>query len=357
MRVGSLKTWPGGNGITSDKVPTEISYTQSGPRPPSASTTSSLPSFADNPLSPTTTYRWGFQPSPATPRLRCLKLFLDRQHKLPPYISPLETISLLRNVNKTVLDAVSDYLAALRAHTIDTLTRRYGVSFMASTPVEWVLTVPAVWSDAAKNATRLAAERAGMAAEYGGVGSIRLISEPEAAAVYTLRAIQPNALNVGDHFIVCDAGGGTVDLISYEITSLNPSLLLSESSIGTGGLCGSAFLNYAFEDHCRRRLGETMYNGMKQKTRQMGLKYWDEYVKRNFRFMTAAEEEEEEEEEEISVPFPGLPDDEAKRVEGGFLMLRREEVKAIFEPVVGEVVRLCKEQVEGIRKKGGKVTV
>ena len=29
-------------------------------------------------------------------------------------------------------------------------------------------------------------------------------------------------LAVGDAFVVCDAGGGTVDLISYEITSLKP---------------------------------------------------------------------------------------------------------------------------------------
>lgn len=263
---------------------------------------------------------------------------------------------MLRSANKTVLDAISDYLGALYAHTIDTLTRRYGQSFMASTPIEWVLTVPAVWSDAAKNATRIAAERAGMAAGKGGIGGIRLISEPEAAAVYTLRAIQPNSLAVGDHFVVCDAGGGTVDLISYEITSLSPSLLLSESSIGTGGLCGSVFLNYAFEDHCRRRLGDSMYDGLKLKTRQVGLKFWEEYVKRNFRY-TSTLEEEDEEEEEISVPFPGLPDDESRRVEGGFLMLRREEVKAIFEPVVGEVVKLCEEQVASIRGKGGKVTV
>jgi len=41
------------------------------------------------------------------------------------------------------MDAVTDYLSALYLHTIDTLTRRYGESFMASTPLEWVLTVPA----------------------------------------------------------------------------------------------------------------------------------------------------------------------------------------------------------------------
>jgi hypothetical protein len=35
---------------------------------------------------------------------------------------------------------------------------------------------------------------------------LQLISEPEAAAVYTLKAIQPNHLKIGDNFIVCDAG-------------------------------------------------------------------------------------------------------------------------------------------------------
>lgn len=188
--------------------------------------------------------------------------------------------------------------------------------------------------------------------------AIRLISEPEAAAVYTLRAIQPNSLSVGDHFVVCDAGGGTVDLISYEITEMAPALLVEESSIGTGGLCGSVFLNYAFEDHCRRRLGDEMWDGLKPKTRLMGLRFWEEYVKRNFKYASAAAaEEDEDEEEEISIPFPGLADDEERRIEGGFLMLRREEVKAIFEPVVADVVKLCKQQVDGIRGKGGKVTV
>lgn len=107
------------------------------------------------------------------------------------------------------MDAVSDYLTQIYKHTMDTLTRRYGESFMASTKVEFVLTCPAVWSDAAKNTTLQAAERAGM----GSRSEIQMISEPEAAAVYTLKAIQPNHLNIGDNFIVCDAGGGTVEYV------------------------------------------------------------------------------------------------------------------------------------------------
>lgn len=151
--------------------------------------------------------KWGFQFRPDESRLRCIKLFLDRSQKLPFYVSPLETAAQLRRFDKTVVDAVADYLTQIYGHTMDTLTRRYGESFMASTKVDFVLTCPAVWSDAAKNTTLQAAERAGMGAK----SAIQMISEPEAAAVYTLKAIQPNHLNVGDNFIVCDGGGGTVE--------------------------------------------------------------------------------------------------------------------------------------------------
>lgn len=110
----------------------------------------------------------------------------------------------LRKYNKTVMEAVSDYLTQIRAHTLETLTRRHGEAFMADTLVQFELTVPAVWSDSAKDATLKAAEKAGMGSRES--GDLKLISEPEAAAVYTLKAIQPNHLSVGDNFIVCDAG-------------------------------------------------------------------------------------------------------------------------------------------------------
>ncbi|KAI0855503.1 actin-like ATPase domain-containing protein [Xylaria cubensis] len=324
-----IKTWPGGNGITSDKVPTEISYVS----PPDAAT-GTKPNV-----------KWGFQFKPEESRLRCIKLFLDRTQKLPFYVSPQETATQLKTFNKTVVDAVSDYLTEIYKHTMDTLTRRYGESFMASTKVDFVLTCPAVWSDAAKNTTLQAAERAGM----GSKSEIQMISEPEAAAVYTLKAIQPNHLNVGDNFVVCDAGGGTVDLIAYKVISLKP-LRVEESAVGTGGLCGSAFLNYRFEEHVRSRLGHARFDEMKlkkAKTWQMGLKYFEEFVKRNFN---------EEEHQEVNVPFPGLPDDEEARLDSGFLILTAAEIKDIFEPVAKEVCDLVQGQVDGLRNKGGIVS-
>ncbi|KAI0181337.1 actin-like ATPase domain-containing protein [Hypoxylon sp. FL1284] len=327
--VEIIKTWPGGNGITSDKVPTEISYV--------------FPPNAGSGTDPNV--KWGFQFRPEESRLRCIKLFLDRSQKLPFYVSPQETAMQLKKYSKTVVDAVSDYLTEVYKHTTDQLTRRYGESFMASTNVDFVLTCPAVWSDAAKNTTLQAAERAGM----GLKSEIQMVSEPEAAAVYTLKAIQPNHLSVGDNFIVCDAGGGTVDLIAYKIMSLKP-LRVEESAVGTGGLCGSAFLNYRFEEHVKSRLGHSRFEEMKlkkAKTWQMGLRYFEEFVKRNFN---------EDEYQEVNVPFPGLPDDEEARIDSGFLVMTAEEVKGIFEPVVKEVCDLVQGQVDGLRGKGGIVS-
>jgi len=243
------------------------------------------------------------------------------------------------------MDAVTDYLRELYKHTMDTLTRRYGESFIAQTKVEFVLTVPAVWSDAAKHATLLAAENAGMGDRH----RLRLISEPEAAAVYTFKALQPKFLQVGDNFIVCDAGGGTVDLIAYRIVQLSP-LRVEESAVGTGGLCGSAFLNYRFEDFVKARIGVDRYMYMREnkpKTWQTGLKYFEEFVKRNYI---------EEDQQEINVPFPGLPDDDEAGLDSGFLVMSPEEVKHIFDPVIDQVIELVEGQVSTIRHKGGKVS-
>jgi molecular chaperone DnaK (HSP70) len=332
--VDIIKTWPGGNGITSDKVPTELAYDL---RDVTAEHVDDAKIQAS--------IKWGFQFKPEESRLRCVKLFLDRNQKLPHFVSPLETAAQLRKCNRTVMDAVSDYLTKIYQHTMETLTRRYGESFMNSTEVDFILTVPAVWSDAAKNATLQAAERAGMGSRH----ELKLISEPEAAAVYTLKTIQPSGLKMGDNFIVCDAGGGTVDLIAYKVTQVSP-LRVEESAVGTGGLCGSAFLNYRFEDHVKERIGEERYNTMREKkpkTWMMGLRYFEEFVKRNFN---------EEEHSEVNVPFPGLPDDEEAGLESGFLVMTAEQVKSIFEPVIKQVIELVEGQVDAIKEKNGRVS-
>lgn len=132
----------------------------------------------------------------------------------------------------TAVDVIRDYLSALYKHVMTTLYRRFDRGVMQMTKVDFVLTVPAIWSDAAKKRTEEAAVRAGMGNEH----SLEILSEPESAAIYILKNLDHthSQIRQGDRIVVCDAGGGTVDLISYDIKSVVPSLSVVECAAGTG---------------------------------------------------------------------------------------------------------------------------
>lgn len=88
-----------------------------------------------------------------------------------------------------------------------------------------------------------------------GIGStLHIISEPEAAAMYALDVMDPHNIRVGDTFVLCDAGGGTVDLISYTVSELRPVLKIIEASPRSGLLCGSSFLNRIFQRFLEAKL-------------------------------------------------------------------------------------------------------
>lgn len=46
---------------------------------------------------------------------------------------------------------------------------------------------------------------------------LRIITEPEAAAVHCAQLTDLHHLKPSQNFIVCDAGGGTVDLAVYKV--------------------------------------------------------------------------------------------------------------------------------------------
>ena len=143
---------------------------------------------------------------------------------------------------------MADYLSALLAHLTTSLTQTLGRE-IPSSALDLVLAVPAIWSDAAK-------ARIGQICETVSESPVRLVLEPEAAATYTIRELDPQGLSVGDAIVVVDAGGGTVDLTSYTIRALGP-LEVEEAAPATGALCGSAFLDMRFGKYLGAKLGGT----------------------------------------------------------------------------------------------------
>ena len=225
---------------------------------------------------------------------------------------------------------VTDYLTALRRHAEQVLRYKLPSSAVQSTPLEFVITVPAVWSDAAQAKTRACAEAAGM----GKGSALHIISEPEAAAIYALDAMDPHNIKVGDTFVLCDAGGGTVDLISYTVSALKPILKITEATPGNGSLCGSSFLNRIFE----RIMKDTFANN----------RAWDDDVleEATKRFETIKRSFRGTEGEEFQIPVPGLPDNSLLGVRRGRYCLKGDAVKKIFDPVVKEIIRLVQQQIQ-----------
>ena len=106
---------------------------------------------------------------------------LEENHKYVTMVEPVkDSNTLLRKVDKKAQAVVADYLKLLWDYTIDDI-RKFHPDYKDIFALRVVLTVPAIWSPGAKEKTLQAARLAGMP------GDIKLVTEPEAAALATLR--------------------------------------------------------------------------------------------------------------------------------------------------------------------------
>jgi hypothetical protein len=60
------------------------------------------------------------------------------------------------------------------------------------------------------------------------------LTEPEAAGMYAIFKQPVHQFHAGECFVVCDAGGGTVDLCSYTIMKEPPAFKLEQTGVITG---------------------------------------------------------------------------------------------------------------------------
>ncbi|KAL8947714.1 MAG: hypothetical protein Q9222_006038 [Ikaeria aurantiellina] len=309
-------------GLSSDKVPTEVQYTTESKRG----------------------FKWGFQIPLDTQRHQIFKLDLCPEHTTN--FSELardfpDDRAAPPEYGKTAEDLAADFLLALREHATAALKQCMGGSTGSSLPIQWVLTVPAIWSDSAQAKMRKAAQKAGM-----GTGSELVItSEPEAAALYALRELVPCVLGVGDTFVLCDAGGGTVDLITYEIKATTPRLKVVEVVKGDGGLCGSIYLNRRFKAFLRNKLAD--HPKWHEDMLEEATKKFENEIKRTYNGSKDREDD---------VPVPAFPDSEEHNVRRARYRMQGADLFDIFEPVIHAVVDLVVKQIEASKAAGCNVS-
>ncbi|MEW5309674.1 MAG: hypothetical protein WDW38_001543 [Sanguina aurantia] len=164
----------------------------------------------------------------------------------------------------SAVSAASDFLSLLRrfvvAHLGAAVASLLGMA-LTSDMIQWCITVPAQWSDAAKASVRSAAVRSGIILTPSSE-LLTLCLEPEAAALHAA-AMRTLQIQQGDLFMVVDAGGGTVDITVHEVETRAGEQVLAESICAQGAYAGSTFVDSAFESFYRQQVGPDAFDTWK----------------------------------------------------------------------------------------------
>ncbi|KAK2024068.1 actin-like ATPase domain-containing protein [Colletotrichum zoysiae] len=299
---------------------------------------------------------WGYEISvdEIQDAMRWFKLLLIDEADLPENLRRssqiLEAKNAVKAANKDPVDIISSYIQRLWNHSVESIGISAGDEFVKMCKFHVVITLPAIWPDYAKSRMRRAAENAGLLkTRPAGKTTLAFISEPEAAALATMRDLsgRPN-IKVGDHFVVCDAGGGTVDLISYEVLSLKP-MVVREAIKGDGELCGGVFLDEAFVRLIKNKVTPQAWDNVpKDEAANVLNGDWEHGIKQQF--------DGQDREWHIKLP-PGC---RIKKSSGQGvkrkrnLMLNLQDLLSIFDPIATQISSLVQKQIDSVRKKSGK---
>ncbi|KAG2232417.1 hypothetical protein INT48_005720 [Thamnidium elegans] len=265
--------------------------------------------------------------------LQQFKLYLDDN---------LEGVVRQLPLDLTVTDIISDYLEKFFGYIKTDMTKK-GFHSNFEKQVRFCLTVT-MWSDKSKQIMREAAIQAGLINATDHRDRLMLISEPEAAALYCERTCDKfNMLN-GEEFMICDAGGGTVDLIVFRVEmDASGNRKFRESTKGVGKSCGSTFIDRNFRKHLRKKLKKVIRRSPNGSIEipDAPLDHMMDIFVDNLKPLFDGTDDLYS---DISMGFDLVTKTEPSiGLDEGSMTFTKEELKKhVFDPVVNEVVQLCR---------------
>ena len=86
-------------------------------------------------------------------KIEGIKLLLDPSQETPIYLPASNTAAELKRLGKPAVEVAADYIAAIYHHAMSRIESKMPAAYLQMCQKKFVVSVPAVWSDKAKNTT------------------------------------------------------------------------------------------------------------------------------------------------------------------------------------------------------------
>ncbi|CAG7557355.1 unnamed protein product [Fusarium equiseti] len=295
---------------------------------------------------------WGYSIPADEDALQWFKLLLLDEGDIPADVSNSSQLQharkLLGDLKKDPVDVIGCFLRKIWNHTVDSIRRSIGSELLQKSRFYVVITLPAIWPPYAQQRMKQAARTSGILdARPCGDTTLRFISEPEAAALATIKDLSKRStMKVGDTMVICDAGGGTVDLISYVVESTDP-FVVKECVRGDGSLCGGVFLDENFLQLIKRKVKPASWESVSIAEQKKFLNDgWEHGIKPQFSNQNRT----------WLVDLPdscGGPASNSKLKRRRTLELSSDDIRSVYTPIIDKIEALVKRQTEAIQSKYG----
>ncbi|OCB85346.1 hypothetical protein A7U60_g7653 [Sanghuangporus baumii] len=240
---------------------------------------------------------------------------------------------------KTREEVMGDFLRYLvnetRCHMIR--SRTYSADVYDKTVKDeemFIICHPNGWKGPSQQLYRDAAIRGGLVPDTEeGHKRIKFVTEGEASALACLWGrLDPENLTVGFRFMICDAGGGTVDTTTFEVVGTSP-LELRECAIPSCRFAGSQFVSIS-----GRMLLERILEGSKYVNGETIDTLISHEFERNVKMQFSGDDD-----AFLQLGY-NLEDDEDRGIIAGSLSLRCEDVANCFEHSVSQIIESIDDQ-------------
>lgn len=111
-----------------------------------------MPTVITYDLNDKRSFTWGAQRH-KHPKTEHIKLLLDPDQETPLYLPPTNPALELRRLNKPAVEIAGDYITAIFKHAFSKIETAVPTDYLRMCQKKYVVSVPAVWSDKAKDTT------------------------------------------------------------------------------------------------------------------------------------------------------------------------------------------------------------